>query len=238
MASELRLHCSPDSANLPVRIAVEAFRLPFEAVRVQRNRGEHRGPAYLALNPQGLLPVLEDGRTVLFETGAILLHIAEQVGRHGPDGPAMRAPGARPAALKWLFFLSNTLHADLRAAFYAQRYVAEEARDALLAGMRRRVAAHCTLIEEALGGAQGGLVAPRPGVTEVYLACCLRWAQIYPGGAPVLPGLAPWPRIRALLAALEEWEAVPRAIAAEAIPGPHPFTAPKGPDLPAADITG
>ena len=56
----LRLHWSPDSANLVVRITLEALDLPFEGVRINRGKGEHKRPGYLALNPQGLIPVLQD----------------------------------------------------------------------------------------------------------------------------------------------------------------------------------
>ena len=139
----LRLHWSPDSANIVIRIALEELGLDFEAVRVNRAAGEHKQPDYLRLNPQGLLPVLEDGDLVLFETGAILLHLADRTGRLGPDGPDARDPQARAAFLKWLFYLSNTVHADLRAAFYSPRYVANPAAiPTLRDGLARRTRRH------------------------------------------------------------------------------------------------
>lgn len=95
----LRLHWSPDSANIVVRMALEELGLPFSGVRLNRAAGELKRPAYLALNPQGLLPVLEDGNLVLFETGAILLHLADRSGRLGPKGPGAPEPTARAAFL-------------------------------------------------------------------------------------------------------------------------------------------
>ncbi|HUF87938.1 MAG TPA: glutathione S-transferase family protein [Thermohalobaculum sp.] len=232
----LRLHWSPDSANLVVRIALEELGLPFEAVRVDRARGAHKAPAYLALNPQGLIPVLEDGELVLFETGAILMHLADRTGRLGPGGPAAGAPVARAAFLKWLFYLSNTLHADLRAAFYSPRYVAGEAAvPALRAGLARRIAGHCGLLEGQLSAA-GWLAGEGPTLVDIYLAVCLRWARLYPTGAPVL-GTFGFARLSALLAALEARPALARACAAEHIPG-RPLTAPEPPALPAAAVTG
>jgi glutathione S-transferase len=234
----LRLHWSPDSANLPVRIVLEAFALPYEAVRVDRAAGAQRGPAFRALNPQGLIPVLEEDGRPLFETGAILLHLADRVGRYGPRGPGIRAPGVRGAVLKWLFFLSNTVHAEFRIGIHPERFAPEEAAGALRAGVGRRLDAHLDTIEAALP-ASGGLAAPAPGIVEVYLACIIRWARLYPGAAPLLPGGgAARPRLAALLAALEGWPAVARAAEAEAIPARAPFTAPAPPDLPAAMVTG
>ena len=163
----LRLHWSPDSANLVVRITLEALDLPFEGVRINRGKGEHKRPGYLALNPQGLIPVLQDGDLVLFETGAILWHVAERAGRLGladsaiggptADGPSMDDPAARAAALRWLFYLSNTVHADLRVTFYADRYSDDV--DSLRRGTARRLHDHCDLMERVVTDS-GGLVGP------------------------------------------------------------------------------
>ncbi len=233
----LRLHWSPDSANLVVRIALERFGLTFEGARVDRAARAQDGPAYRALNPQGLIPVLEDGPLVLFETGAILLHLAERVGRWGPEGPPTAEPGPRAAALAWLFYVSNTVHADLRLGFYAHRYVGDAEQPALLEGVRRRVAGHCALLEDRL--AAGPLVAEGPTVVEDYALVCLRWAQIYPrAGRPLLAGLAPWPRLAALAARREHDTALRTACAAEAIPLAAPLTRPERPALPAAEVNG
>lgn len=231
----LRLHWSPDSANLPIRIALEMFELPFQAVRVNRAAGEHQADQYRRLNPQGLLPVLEDNDVVLFETGAILWHLVEKTGRLGPDGPDAADPQHRAQALRWLFYLSNTLHADLRAAFYTDRYVANPADiPRLRAGLARRISDHCALLERQLSG---GLLGPTLTVIDVYLGACLRWAQIYPAGGRMVSDLSRWPRLSALLAHIEDHPAAQTAFRAEAIDA-KAFTAPRPPDLPASDVTG
>ena len=177
----LRLHWSPDSANLPVRIALEMFELSFEAERVDRAAGEHRSAAYRAKNPQGLIPVLEDDNLVLFETGAILWHLAEKVGQLGPDGPLFNDDPARVASLKWIFFFSNTVHADLRIAFYAERYIEDGAAELLREGIARRMAAHFDLVEERLRDRTAGHPICLP---DIYLSVLVRWAQLYPSGCP------------------------------------------------------
>ena len=233
----LRLHWSPDSANLVVRLALEEFGLAYEAVRVDRGRGEHRTPAYLALNPQGLLPVLEDGDLVLFETGAILWHLAERQGRLGPDGPPAGDRAARAAVLKWLFYLSNTVHAELRAGFYAARYVDEpDAVDPLLRGLARRLRGHLDMLDAQLGG--GWLAGAGPTVADLYLGVLLRWAQLYPAGAAPLRSLDGWPALHALCRRVEDRPAAGRAFAAEAIPPVRAITAPEGPALLAPEVTG
>ena len=236
-AVALRLHWSPDSANLVIRIALEELRLDFEQVRVNRAAAEHKKPAYLKLNPQGLLPMLEDGDLVLFETGAILLHLADRTGRLGPDGPDAREPQARAAFLKWLFYLSNTVHADLRAAFYSARYVSDQASvPSLRAGLAGRFRQHMGLIDGKLG-ASGWLVADASTLTDFYLAVCLRWAQLYPSGEPLITWEEIPTGLRALLHKVETRPAVAKAFAGEHIGG-RPLTRPAPPELPSGEVTG
>jgi glutathione S-transferase len=227
----LHLHWSPDSANIVVRIALEELGLPFIGVRVNRAAGEHKRPAYLRLNPQGLIPVLEDGDLVLFETGAILVHLTERSGRLGPDGPGTSEPQARAALLKWLFYLSNTVHADLRAVFYSPRYVADEAAiPALRAGLASRLRQHMGLIDGVLA-ADRWLIAGTPTLADFYLAACLRWAQLYPSGAPLIAWDEIPARLQALLRSVESRPAVRKAFDDEYIGG-RPLTAPASPEVP------
>jgi glutathione S-transferase len=233
----VRLHWSPDSANIVVRIALEELGLTFVPVRVNRALAEHKQADFLKLNPQGLLPVLEDGDLVMFETGAILLSLAERTDRLGPDGPGAQDPAARAAFQKWLFYLSNTIHAELRATFYSHRYVADQAAvPALRAGLTARLHLHLALVDGVLGGT-GWLVTNTPTLADFYLAVCLRWAQLYPTGAPLI-ALAEVPdRIQVLLRSVENRPAVIRAFADEHISG-CALTAPRPPALPPGEVTG
>lgn len=221
------LFYSPDSANIVVRMVLEELALPYEALDVNRTHGGQRGAAFLRFNPQGLLPVLVDPAQdePLFETAAILLHLAD-------SHQALQAPpAARGRLLKWLFFLSNTLHADLRALFYSERYVATEGAIApLRAALHRRVTEHCALLEAEIARHQGPyLLGAQAGVCDFYLAACLRWAQLYPHG-DVMPSaqLAQWPRLLAMLRALEQRPSVQKAYALEGMDGLI-FTAPNYP---------
>ena len=53
---------------------------PVEYVRVDLSRGEHRTPAFLAENPNGKVPVLVDGDVHLWESTAIMAHLAVKAG--------------------------------------------------------------------------------------------------------------------------------------------------------------
>jgi glutathione S-transferase len=173
----------------------------------------------LKFNPQGLLPVLLDPAQAapLFETAAILLHLADQ---HA----ALPAPEKkhRGELLKWLFFLSNTLHADLRVLFYSDRYVADnQAIPALRKGMHQRVLAHLALLDtEIAKGAGAWLLGEQPSVCDYYLAACVRWAQLYPRGDTLSPSdIEKFPALTGLLQTLEARPEVQKAYAAEGMYG-------------------
>ena len=73
----IRLHYYPGNASMAPHILLQELGVPFELVRVDREAAAHKSAAYLKLNPNGLIPVLEDGDQVLYETAAILLHLAD-----------------------------------------------------------------------------------------------------------------------------------------------------------------
>lgn len=83
-----------------VRWALEEAGLPYE-VRYLSPRAM-KEPAHLALHPFGHIPTYEEGDLALFESGAIVFHIAE---RHGGLFP--RGPNAKARAVMWMFAAVN-----------------------------------------------------------------------------------------------------------------------------------
>ncbi|WP_163575849.1 glutathione S-transferase family protein [Halomonas faecis] len=232
-----RLYGSPDSANLPVRMVLERAGLGYRDVRVDRAGGGLDEPAFRRLNPQGLLPVLVDERqgTALFETGAILLTLGE---RCHPEH--LSTPAARSALLAWLFFLSNTLHAELRLYFYTARFAPEpDAARALRAQVHSRLLKHLALLEAQADHGRGPWLLPEgESVLDPYLACLMRWLQLYPLDDPCRE--LPWerlPRLEALLEELAAQPAIRRAARCEDITG-RLFVAPDYPDLDLRAVTG
>ena len=88
-----------------VHIALEELGLPYRVVPVDIGKGEQFRPEFLAINPNHRIPAIVDpdgpgGVPVrLFESGAILIHLAEKTGQLMPADPA-----ARLACLQWLMF--------------------------------------------------------------------------------------------------------------------------------------
>ena len=99
---------SPDrgrglARDMRVRWALEEVDQPYD-VRLL-SFGEMKEPAHLALHPFGQIPTYEEGDLALFETGAIVFHIAER--QPGILLPA--DPTARARAITWMFAALNTV---------------------------------------------------------------------------------------------------------------------------------
>ena len=198
--------------------------MPYETVLVDRAAQGQRSAAYLALNPNGLIPVLETPVGPLFETGAILLWLADT---HGALAPVPNDP-PRAAFLKWLFFISNTLHADLRILFYPEKYTGPDARAqaALRDGIRARLRTHLTLLETVAAESPGWMSPEKPSAITLYVACLMRWMALFPrDGDRTWFRITETPHLHRLLGALETRPSVQAAQAAEGL-GDTPFTAP------------
>jgi len=232
-----QLYGAPDSANIVVQMVLEQLGVRYELCWVDRSSAEQRSVHYRQnLNPQGLLPVLVDGETVLFETAAIALHLTD---KHRMLAPQVPGSAARSRFLQWLFYLSNTLHADLRVQFYPRRHVEDAvALEALLAGTRRRVAGHFQLLEAQLSKQRGGpwFLGAELSILDFYLGALCRWSVLYPTGAALTAGRpASLPCLRGLLSELEQLPAVANTMAAQKVAAPF-FTQPSPPDMPLEQI--
>lgn len=225
------LHFAPDNASFIIRMALEELGLPYRTALVDRAAKAQEKPAYRKLNPLGLIPTLETPDGPIFETGAILLWLAD---RHpGPLVPAPDSP-QRGDALKWLFFLSNTLHPALRMLFYPEKHIGPDTGQQ--AQLRRHMQTEITRLLDILEH-QGPPADPQaPAAADLYLACLLRWMKQYADDGHGWFVLSRWPRLHGMCKGLEARDAIQRAQAAEGL-GARPFTDPQDPAPPEGTAT-
>jgi GSH-dependent disulfide-bond oxidoreductase len=101
----LQLYSWPTPNGVKVSIALEELGLPYEPHAVNIGKNETWGPEFLSLNPNGKIPAIIDpdgpgGKPLaLFESGAILVYLAEKTGKLIPADPA-----GRYETLQWVFF--------------------------------------------------------------------------------------------------------------------------------------
>jgi glutathione S-transferase len=82
---------------------LEELGVPYEFVMLDLQAGEHRQPAYLAINPIGKVPAIVDGDFQLWESGAILFYLAQKYGKM-PSSPEEQAK-----INQWIIFGNATL---------------------------------------------------------------------------------------------------------------------------------
>jgi glutathione S-transferase len=219
------LHFAPDNASMVIRLALEHLSLPHETRLVDRTATQQRSAAYLAINPNGLIPALETPDGVMFETTAILLYLSE---RH--TGLMPEQSSERAMALKWLVWLGNTLHPALRMMFYPEIYTNGDV-EAVRVSARTRI----TQMLEVLAAARDApWLDGRVCATGFYLAALLRWLQIY--GGPLWFDLGAHPKLAEFATRIETCAAAQRVIHAEGL-GPHPFSKAQRPTPPKGNAT-
>jgi glutathione S-transferase len=104
----LTLYFAPGSSSMAPHIALHEIGVPFESHSLSFARNETRSPAYLAINPEGMVPaLLIDGRR-LTEVAGILFYLAKRFpeARLLPEGDLE----AEAQAVSWMSFLASTVH--------------------------------------------------------------------------------------------------------------------------------
>jgi glutathione S-transferase len=107
-AQPLRLHRHPISGHAHrVELYLSLLGLPYELVHVDLTAGAHKRPEFLAKNPFGQVPVLEDGDLTLADSTAILLYLGERYDEAGKFWP--RTPQGKAAVQRWLSVAASSL---------------------------------------------------------------------------------------------------------------------------------
>ena len=216
----IELHYVPGNASMAPHILLHELGLPFQLRLVDRAHNAHKSADYLALNPNGLIPVLRDGPLVLFETAAICLYLGDQ----RPAASLLPPLGSpeRALAYRWLLWMSNTVQVTLGHYFYPERVivgVAAEVATQIRANAQAQVGAHLALIEAQLAGhGQPWLLGAEHSLLDSYGLMLCRWTRGFDG-----PGPAPArtrPVIRAWLDRVLARPAVQRVLADEDLPAP------------------
>ncbi|MGE5145681.1 MAG: glutathione S-transferase family protein [Candidatus Eiseniibacteriota bacterium] len=115
-----------------IAIMLEEIAAPYKVVPINIITGDQLKPDFLKLNPNNKIPVIVDhdapgGRTItVFESGAILLYLAEKSGKLLPKDLA-----GRFAVLEWLFFQVGGVGPMLGQAHYFRKYAVEQVKHAI-----------------------------------------------------------------------------------------------------------
>lgn len=108
---------------------LEELGLPYEVHALDLGAGEQRSPQYLAINPNGRIPAIVDrdaGNLAVFESGAIMIYLAEKAGRLLPADIA-----GRTRVIQWLMFQIGGIGPMMGQANVFYRYFPEKIQPAI-----------------------------------------------------------------------------------------------------------
>ena len=202
------LYYAPGSASMLVHLLLLETGAPHELRRLDLDNGAQRDPAYLKLNPGGVVPTLIVDGAACTETAALALLLGE---RH-PEAQLAPAPGSprRPAYLQWMVYLANTLQPAFRLWFYPADMPELDA-DTLKAAARRRIEGAWTRLAEHLDTAGPYLLGESLSIADLYATMLMRWSRHMPRPA------TEWPSLAALAARIKARPAWQRLYAVESL---------------------
>jgi len=138
-------HATPNP--MKVALLLEELEIPFELIGVDIFKGEQHGREYRRINPNGKVPaVVYDGITI-FDSHAILLHLAQEHGRFIPAAKAERV-----AMLSWLEFVATGLSPFSGQAVHFLHY-APAGNDYAKNRYLKEVERHYQVLDDRLGAA-------------------------------------------------------------------------------------
>ena len=186
----LELYFAPGACSFVPHVALEAIKAatgqPFEPKLVKLHKGEHRTPEYLAMNPNGQVPVLvADGKPLVQ-----IVAVCDFLDRSFPKaGLLPTEPWARSQALSQLAWMNNTVHPTFTRVFRTSEFAESEAAQA---EVKKIAAAKYRALLERI---QGWTTAAKPfwfgeriSFHDAYAFTLLRWGGMAGIDPKSLPG--------------------------------------------------
>ncbi|MBL4825225.1 MAG: glutathione S-transferase N-terminal domain-containing protein [SAR324 cluster bacterium] len=118
------LYTSATPNGFKVSILLEELKLPYHVIAIDLEKKDQKKPEYLKLNPNGRIPTIVDrdnGDFSVFESGAILIYLAEKSGQFLPADPK-----GRSIVLQWLMFQMGGIGPMQGQAHVFYRYAPEK----------------------------------------------------------------------------------------------------------------
>ena len=195
------LYTAPTPNGWKVSVTLEELGLPYTVHPIDLATGEQKGEAYLRLNPNGRIPTLVDrdnGDFAIFESGAILVYLAEKTGRLMPSD----AKG-RSLVLQWLMFQMGGIGPMMGQANVFFRYFPEKIQPAIerYQNESRRL---FEVLDRRLGEAEW--LAGEYSIADIANWC---WVRTYKWSGVAVEGL---PQLRRWLDAMKERPACRRGV--------------------------
>jgi glutathione S-transferase len=182
----MKLYYAPQTRATRPRWMLEEIGAPYELVRLQLSKGEHKQPEYLKIHPHGAVPAYSDGEVTMFESAAICAYLADKFPDKRlapPVGSAERGP-----YYQWLVYSMATMEPPVLKVFLNTRMLAEEKRSPAVAEEgRAQWKDVARVVEQAVEG-KAFLLGEQFTAADVMVGSILGWSG-FMGLLDGFPGL-------------------------------------------------
>jgi glutathione S-transferase len=171
----ITLYHSNQSRSVRARWLLEEIGTPYELVRFDLGKGEHKTDDYRRIHPHAQVPALVDGDITVLESAAICLHLADRF----PDAELAPPTGTpqRGRYYQWVVYAIGTLEPPILQVFLNTIQLPEAQRSAATAAAgRAQFAAVGTVLADALGQ-QPYLLGETFSAADVMIGSTLAWAS-------------------------------------------------------------
>lgn len=171
----LKLYHSPQSRSVRPRWLLEEIGAPYELVRLDLSKQEHKTPAYLQIHPHGAVPALIDGDLALIESAAICAYLADKFPAARLAPPVGTADRGR--YYQWMFYAMATLEPPVIQLFLHTIRLPEAERSAAIVDQSQ---ASFAQVADVIAGALAGkpfLLGDQFSAADVLVGSTLVWSQ-------------------------------------------------------------
>jgi glutathione S-transferase len=184
--SKLKIYGVPRSRAFRTLWLAKELGLDYEHVPVNFT-GDNRKPEYLAINPMGQVPAIDDGGFVLTESMAINLYLAKKHGKLYPKSPQDEAK-----AWQWSFWVMTAVEKPSLQVLFHTVFFPEDKRDPAQAEEgRKQLARPLAVLEQALAG-KPYLLGPEFTICDLNVAAVLSTARSPKLGIELGPNVRGW----------------------------------------------
>jgi glutathione S-transferase len=171
----IKLYYAPRTRSTRPRWLLEELGVPYELIRVDLAKAEHKKPEYLAIHPHGVVPALDDDGKVIIESLAICLYVADKFPEKA-FAPAVGTP-ERGEYYQWMFYGAATIEPELVRYFVNAIAGDEDSRDPdEAAAARSKFDEIARVLKRALDGKEF-IVANKISCADIALGSMLAWGR-------------------------------------------------------------
>lgn len=179
------LYYAPATASMAVHLALLETGASYELQLLDFEKNQQKDPAYLRLNPNGVVPTLVCNGKPYIETAALMMLLAE---RHPAAGLA-GTPEQYDEWRQWMIYLSHNLQATYRFWFYPSELGYATHPDEVRHALQMRIEKIWDQLDQHLNAHGPYLLGAQFSVADLYLTVLMRWSRNMPHPATEWPAL-------------------------------------------------